>query len=567
MYDRIKKLSEYFNQEHENPSLYIKPELLKNFDIFKKWLIDNGAIFSKNIDFPYVYGPFNIIGCKCVSDINECESILLIPKKLMIISKELNYLDELIEDIEDEFYENEDMSTLYLTLNLYLERKNPKSFFKPYLDLIFSNHNFLNDFTEENMKYFDEDEKLIQSIEDKIDELNELYDTVHKGKHFCEMTKEEFLFCYSQVLSRQFYIDHNSAALIPLADLLNHQNISVHYEIYDSENFIFKYSTNYSVDTDIIVDILPTFIKEYPIVNNNKINLIKPFNLRKMGYNKKEEKEAKEEKVVNEENETESKNKKPVEIKESDYFSISTSKGEKMKKGNQAFNNYFDGGNKYLLKNYGFCLIFNEYDYTPIFFTIETGTDIWLHKYLEILFGKKYKINFDNFEKYLKIKIFFNKVCFYLIKYYRFLYFYKEKKDMKKYINYEFDVELEISFIFLSLECLKLKLNLLNNNKNNVENDLNELENELFNNKENKPNSFKVNAYIYRVTQKLNILNQIELLECILSVMNRHKDEIKSYIKLLDYEDEFVNISQYDTEQNSKVKIINFIKKSKNIVG
>ena len=49
--------------------------------------------------------------------------------------------------------------------------------------------------------------------------------------------------------------------------------------------------------------------------------------------------------------------------------------------------------------------------------------------------------------------------------------------------------------------------------------------------------------------------------------MNRHKDEIKSYIKLLDYEDEFVNISQYDTEQNSKVKIINFIKKSKNIVG
>lgn len=70
-----------------------------------------------------MYGPFNIIGCKCVSDINECESILLIPKKLMIISKELNYLDELIKDIEDEFYENEDMSTLYLTLNLYLERK------------------------------------------------------------------------------------------------------------------------------------------------------------------------------------------------------------------------------------------------------------------------------------------------------------------------------------------------------------------------------------------------------------------------------------------------------------
>ena len=524
----------------------------------KNWLIDNGTIFSKNIDFPYVYGPFNIIGCKCISDINDCESILLIPKKLMIISKELNYLDELLSDIEDEFYENEDFSTLYLTLHLYLERKKQNSFFKPYLDLIFSNHNFLNDFTEENMKYFDEDEKLIQSIQDKIEELDELYDTVHKGKYFCEMTKDEFLFCYSQVLSRQFYIDHNSAALIPLADLLNHQNISVHYEIYDSENFIFKYSTNYTVDTDVIVDILPTFIKEYPIANNNKINLIKPFKFRKNGKMEDEKKDA---------NEKESKGKKAVEIKESDYFSISTSKGEKIKKGQQAFNNYFNGGNKYLLKNYGFCLIFNEYDSTPIFFNIETGNDIWLHKYLEILFGKKYKINIDNFGKFLKIKISFNKVCFYLIKYYRFLYFYKEKKDMKQYINYQFDVELEISFIFLSLQCLKLKLNLLNNNKKNVENDLNELENELFNNKDNKPNSFKVNAYIYRITQKLNILNQIELLECILSVMNRHKDEIKSYIKLLDYEDEFINISQYDTEQNSKIKIINFIKKSKNIIG
>ena len=308
-------------------------------------------------------------------------------KKLMIISKELNYLDELISDIEDEFYENEDMSTLYLTLNLYLERKKPNSFFAPYLDLIFSNHNFLSDFTEENMKYFDEDEKMVQSIQDKIEELDELYDTVHKGKNFSEMTREDFLFCYSQVLSRQFYIDHNSAALIPLADLLNHQNISVHYEIYDSENFIFKYSTNYTVDTDILVDIRPTFIKEYPNLNNNKINSIKPFNLRKVRCEKKET------------NEEGSKDKKDVEIKESDYFSISTSKGEKIKKGSQAFNNYFNGGNKYLLKNYGFCLIFNEYDYTPIFFNIETGTDIWLHKYLEILFGKKSVETAENIEE------------------------------------------------------------------------------------------------------------------------------------------------------------------------
>ena len=99
MIDIIKSFSAYFNKENENPSLYINPDLFKKYSIFKNWLIENGAIFQLNLDFPYVYGPFNLIGCKSVSDINESESILLIPKKLMIISKELTYLDEHIEEI------------------------------------------------------------------------------------------------------------------------------------------------------------------------------------------------------------------------------------------------------------------------------------------------------------------------------------------------------------------------------------------------------------------------------------------------------------------------------------
>ena len=87
MIETIKNLSLYFNKEKENPSKYINPDLLKKYSIFKNWLIENGSIFTKNIDFPYVYGPFNLIGCKSISEINENESILLIPKKLMIISK------------------------------------------------------------------------------------------------------------------------------------------------------------------------------------------------------------------------------------------------------------------------------------------------------------------------------------------------------------------------------------------------------------------------------------------------------------------------------------------------
>ena len=486
MYERIQKISKYLNQEQPNSSSHIKPELLKKFDIFKKWLIDNGAIFSKNIDFPYAYGPFNLIGCKSISDINENESILLIPKKLMIISKELNYLDEFVDSIEEELYEDDDLATLYLTLHLYLENKNRNSFYRPYLDLIFSNYNYLNDFTEENMQFFDDDEKIVESLKNTINDISLLYNTIinSNDEKFDEMTKEEFFFCYSQVVSRQFYIDEECSSLIPLADLLNHRNIDIHYEIYDSDNYIFKYSTKYSLEADLNIDIRPTFIKEYPIINN-KINRLEIYNVNDY-----------------------KKNKKIVKLEEKDYFSISTSKGEIIKKGNQVFNNYSDNGNKYLLKNYGFCLIDNKHETTPIIIYIETGTDIYLHKYLEIVFGKRYKIKSDSFKKFLKINICFNDICFYLIKYYRFIYYYRDLNDIKQYINYKFDVNLEIKFISLALECLKDKIKIMNK-KNNLNDDLTELENELYY-KENK-NAFKITAFIYRVTQKINIMNQIEL--------------------------------------------------------
>ena len=540
MIDRIKSLSDFFNKENENPSLNINPTLFQKYSLFKKWLISNGAIFTKNLDFPYTFGPFNLIGCKSLSDINENESILLIPKKLMIISKELLYLNEYIEDIEEDLYEDTDMSTLYLTLHLCLELDNKNSFFRPYFDLILFNHNYLDDFTEENLNFFEEDDNIIISIKQTLDELDELYNVIKEGKYFKTITKKNFFFCYSQVVSRQFYIDKNCTALIPLADLLNHNNLMVHYELYDSENYVFKYTDSFTVSSDINKDIIPTYIKEYPKNDIDSIKEIKPFNINNIN------------------NSTESEDN--VNINDNDYFSISTSKGERIDKGKQVFNNYYNGGNKYLLKNYGFCLIDNKYDYTLINFNIEKGKDIYLDKYLEIVFGKKYKTNSDPFYNILKIKIFFNEANFFLVKYFRFFYFYESVKDIKQYVNYKFDIDLEISFIQLSIERLKLKYNC------DKITELDELENELFNNKE-KINCFKVNALIYRITQKRNILHQIDLLEFILRIIIKYKKEIKCYKDLLLYQKDFVNISRYDTDENSKIKLIKFIIKSHNFVS
>ena len=538
MLEKIQKISDFLNKENENPSLYIKPDLIKKYDIFKNWLIENGAIFSKNIDFPYVYGPFNLIGCKSISDINENESILLIPKKLMIISKDLKYLDDYISDFEDELYEDTDMATLYLTLHLYFELKNKNSFFTPYFNLILENHNFMDDFTDENLDLFEDDDKIKNSIKNEINELNELYEVIKEGKHFNKMNKEEFFFCYSQVVSRQFYIDKNCTALIPLADLLNHNNLMVHYELYDSENFVFKYTDNFTVSADINKDVITSFIKEYPNKFNKNIKEneeIIPFNTNN----------------INEE----------VKIKENDYFSITTSKDEKILKGKQVFNNYYNGSNKYLLKNYGFCLIDNAYDYSLIYFNIEKGKDIYFDKYLEIIFGKKYKTNSDPFINFLKIKIYFNETSFYLVKYYRFLFFYESIKDVKQYVNYRFDIELEIAFITLAIQCLKLKIN-----DNNIK-ELNELEKMLFDKKDYNISGFKVNVLIYKITQKRNFLHQIDLLSFVLELLKKYKNDIKCYKDILKYQNDFKNISIYDTDENSKIKIIKFIIKSDNFVS
>ena len=53
MYERIKKIAGFFGKEDKNPNDYISKENQEKYKIFKKWLIDNGAIFQKNIDFPY----------------------------------------------------------------------------------------------------------------------------------------------------------------------------------------------------------------------------------------------------------------------------------------------------------------------------------------------------------------------------------------------------------------------------------------------------------------------------------------------------------------------------------
>ena len=542
MYQRLKSISSIFNKEDPNPNDYISKQNQEKYKIFKKWLIDNGAIFQKNIDFPYTYGPFHIVGCKCISDIKDDEGILLVPKNLMIIGKDLTYLNKLIEEKKDELLEIEDISTLFLTLNLYLEKDNKNSFFKPYIDLIFTNRDYFATWNDETYAEL-HNIYIARSIKTLMESINTVYNILIQCPTFSKMKKEEYSYCYFQVISRQFYLDKNNSALVPLADLLNHNHATIHYEIYDGENMVFKYSDHFTVDEDIKLDIKPTYLKEIPI-KKPTYNILKPIIAKKEKYEAKENNEN--------EDEDDDEDDTIVNINMHDYFCISTSLKQFFPKGSQAFNNYCDINNKSLLKYYGFALINNLFDYTDVIFQFDKNNTV-IQNYLSKLFEKRFKTELDKDYNLLKIRCEYRNVCADLIKYYQFMYYYDVNK-ISDFFLYKFDYQLEVASVELAIHGLQLKLKMMES-KINLKQELDELENEI---QKNDPGQIKVNILIYRIGQKVNILNQIDLFKSILNLLKKHPN-INKYDDLFQYLNELKNISDYDNEEDAKLKIISFI--------
>ena len=542
MYQRLKSISSIFNKEDQNPNDYISKPNQEKYKIFKKWLIDNGAIFQKNIDFPYTYGPFHIVGCKCISDIKDDEGILLVPKNLMIIGKDLTYLNKLIEEKKDELLEIEDISTLFLTLNLYLEKDNKNSFFKPYIDLIFTNRDYFATWNDETYAEL-HNIYIARSIKTLMESINTVYNILIQCPTFSKMKKEEYSYCYFQVISRQFYLDKNNSALVPLADLLNHNHATIHYEIYDGENMVFKYSDHFTVDEDIKLDIKPTYLKEIPIIKPT-YNILKPIIAKKEKYEAKENNEN--------EDEDDDEDDTIVNINMHDYFCISTSLKQFFPKGSQAFNNYCDINNKSLLKYYGFALINNLFDYTDVIFQFDKNNTV-IQNYLSKLFEKRFKTELDKDYNLLKIRCEYRNVCADLIKYYQFMYYYDVNK-ISDFFLYKFDYQLEVASVELAIHGLQLKLKMMES-KINLKQELDELENEI---QKNDPGQIKVNILIYRIGQKVNILNQIDLFKSILNLLKKHPN-INKYDDLFQYLNELKNISDYDNEEDAKLKIISFI--------
>ena len=536
MYERIKKICINLRKESENQIYNFNEDIKSKYSQFKNWLLQNGAIFEQYLELPVIYSPFLKIGCKTKEDINENESFLMIPENLMIKSEDLKYFDKYIDNIKEEISEK-DLNLLYLILYLYLERKNEKSFYKPFIDVIYIEEYVI--YNQIDNKYIEElnDELAIKSIEKRLNKTNEIYELIIKCDKFSEIKKKEFIELYFKIKSRIFELNGNFA-LIPLLDLFcNDNSLNLKYEIYDSENMVFKYTSLINNNSNLKLNLYMTKSKYLPF-NKPSYNKLIPI---KVEYNDVEEEEEEEE------------NKKELNINKNDYFSVAISKNNKILKNNIICNNN-ELCNKKLLKNKGFCLLYNKNDYLEININFERGY-ILIDKYLENIFEDNYETKNDSpIYNYIKIKIYFNFICTELLKYFRFI-FYKSKNNAKEYFKYSFNLDIEINIFNLSIEFLEDKLKQMTK-KFPFEKDLEDLEKQINNNNKEK-DYLKTNLIIFRLSQAIIIKNQINLLNYILRIMKKYN--VNGYNNIYDYLNKEKIINNYDSEENTKLKILRFI--------
>lgn len=321
-----------------NPNQILDENKSKIYQKFEAWLQANGAVFGK-LSFPRVLRD-GYFGCVAKEKIEKFSAILMIPYKIIIDSKKLIQ------------YKDVSQNSLKLTLFLIDEyQKGKQSFFSAYLELILSyDYSSFPFFWSDEILQKVHDKNFVESIKEATNELKTSYENLSTKK----VSYQLFLVFYSFVISRQFYVSDNSSFLVPLADLLNHHpNIDVKYEIFDSENYVFKLTRELDEEnTD--KNLFPTDYQEY-------FSVVKEGGIRENDKSKLE--------PINFESEDKDEDEMEIVLEDKDYFVISTNNSS-FEKGEEVYNNYGKNSNEYLLMNYGFCLIDNQYDFTKITVTI-----------------------------------------------------------------------------------------------------------------------------------------------------------------------------------------------------
>ncbi len=521
------------NNSSKGNNIEIPEDISQKYINFKKWLDENGTIYPK-LNFPVKFN--NIFGCEATEDIKENSCIFYIPYKLLIDSSNIKY-DFLPQSLKDN-------NTIKLVLFLLEEyNKKEKSFYKPYIDLI-----LINDF--KNYTPFWSRDDLLELNDDMVEEninyyMNEIIDYYDDIVEKSRIKIDFMLFklFYVFVFSRQFNIGDDKMLLIPLADLLNHSPYAdIKYEFLDSKNMIMKYTSDFNDNNNLSKDIISNNLKNYTDFSD----FFKYYNRNKIIDNNVNNNEIKIINVNYEEDE-----EKNYELTNDDYFVISTN-SQIFKKGSQIFNNYGICSNEYLLVNLGFCLIDNPGDKTKVVLNI-IKPENYLKKFLE----KYYLDDFLNKDSYIKDKII--KIRLYV----------KRNKISKKILNiirYEIYKEPKKFEKKLEIECLNKYINFINSKieMNNISpfKLINNIKEMIY--KTGIKDENKFNITVFKLTQKLNLLYQKEVINNMINILNHdEKNEIINNETFLKYVEKYESIkSIYLKKEDIKNIIIYYLNKN-----
>eukprot|EP01038_Epipyxis_sp_PR26KG_P017361 gene17361-23978_t len=212
--------------------------------LFRSWLIDNGAVFSK-VDWPSLDTESGIRGAIAVETIETNENILQIPKHLMI-SPPLIFANS---DIGEILSTNSNALPGDVVLSLYLMyefSKNTESFFHPYLQILPEPGNS-SEWSEEQLIWLQDDRMIIRT-KNRRTLIQNLYNKCvlplcenYKDKFPVEIfTFTLFKFCWNSVQARAFGRRLPWTALVPFADCLNHNNLQTKYDYDVGGNNMFR---------------------------------------------------------------------------------------------------------------------------------------------------------------------------------------------------------------------------------------------------------------------------------------------------------------------------------------
>jgi len=510
----------------EDKEFIFKNDIIDIYSKFKIWLNDNGAIYP-NIEFPIAYLKGRKIGCKTTKKIDQNSAILYIPYKLIIDSSKI----EVNTTLPSLSRHNATKISYFLMKEI---DKGQKSFYKPYIDLILSNN--FNSYPV----FWNEDDKIELNdgdFEDKIsnynDEINQTCDLMKKKTDVTKFEHILFKKIYTFVISKQIVINENRSLLVPLVDLLNDKpTIDVKYEIFDSNNFVMKYTSD--------------FDKE-----NNDKNLLVYTNCENYFEHVKniENKNVDKNKIAFDINLYDKKN---FDINETDYFVLSTNSEQTFKEGEQIFNNFGKKSNEILLLNHSLCLIDNIYDSTILLLTTKQADKFTANFVIEHMIKNLVNIGTYDADNYLQLqfKIPRNKIstkAFNFFKYINILgrmrfedYIFIKKVELEileSYLNFLTDSIFKMKFpIFKAINILKdmIARGTFHPNQKNI--------------------------IAYKLTEKVNVEYQKEYIQFMLNVVTKCDENTKSYMELIkniDEENEFK--SMYLPIEKIKEVVKNFI--------